>query len=474
MSNVPEKNKYRLEPVDEGDFDLFVACGAALGKVKGTNEGFDLEALLNQQQGIVRESQEEGVQVQEGEKSHPSGSSKELATLESGKSAVRTLEAMRERKSRFLRGAGLLDCHPIILSLAAFLAAQLVLKGDEDPHCQPLPLLLPLLEPRPSAWRPILIEVTRHLAGPGALVEAVHLRDTVSLLAHKFRLTPRCISLLGLSPVEKGSAGKKKELLGSKDEADILEVSRMRGNTGLGDLVLPVEPMDEIRYITSLCKRKPRESPVLLFHGQPGTGKTHAARCMAGTLNRPLAVAKISGILDKWVGCTEKHLVEAFEGARRIGALLLLDEADSLLRSRDMARYVWEITEVNVTLRLLEDPGVPVILCTNLLPVLDPALHRRITHRIAFPLPTREDRKRIWGIELKKNRISEAFDLAALAGVPLSGGLIRNAACQAARDRTVRRRGFQMTTESLLALAKKELVKMPDEGRFREVGFVRG
>ena len=129
---------------------------------------------------------------------------------------------------------------------------------------------------------------------------------------------------------------------------------------------------------------------------------------------------------------------------------------------------------MNVALRCLEDPGVPVVLCTNLLPALDPALHRRISHRIEFPLPGREERTRIWRIELKKNRISGTFDLAELASVPLSGGLVRNATVQAARNRAVRRRGYQVTTASLLALARRELEKMPDDRRFREVGFGRG
>ena len=51
-------------------------------------------------------------------------------------------------------------------------------------------------------------------------------------------------------------------------------------------------------------------------------------------LNRPLLLASIPAIVSKWVGETEKNLQALFQQARAAGAVLFLDEADSLLMER--------------------------------------------------------------------------------------------------------------------------------------------
>ena len=104
-----------------------------------------------------------------------------------------------------------------------------------------------------------------------------------------------------------------------------------------------------------------------LLHGPPGTGKTLCAEALAGELNRPLRVARAPALLSKWVGDTERNLATLFREARARRAVVLLDEADSLVGTRSEAtasRHDRSMT--NVLLDLIASyPGL-VILATNL------------------------------------------------------------------------------------------------------------
>jgi SpoVK/Ycf46/Vps4 family AAA+-type ATPase len=134
-----------------------------------------------------------------------------------------------------------------------------------------------------------------------------------------------------------------------------------------------------------LAARPPGAAGVaLLLHGPPGTGKSAWARHLARRLGRDVVARAASDLVSKWVGETEQNLARAFAEAARSGSVLLFDEADSFLRSRDLAAHAWEITEVNEFLRQLEAfPGV-VVCTTNRMADLDPAALRRFVFKIAF------------------------------------------------------------------------------------------
>jgi SpoVK/Ycf46/Vps4 family AAA+-type ATPase len=176
----------------------------------------------------------------------------------------------------------------------------------------------------------------------------------------------------------------------------------------------------------------------------------------------------------RWHGDTEKAYYLAFEEASEAGAILLLDEVDSILYSRTLTHTGWELSKINVLLKLLEEPAFPVILCTNLLPYLDAAIHRRLHYVLEFPAPSAEERKKLWTLELEARNLRPfpAVDLTALAAVPLTGGLIHNAVIQAARRKTVDPRTFRVNTSSLLTLARKELPKLQlERSERRIIGF---
>lgn len=120
----------------------------------------------------------------------------------------------------------------------------------------------------------------------------------------------------------------------------------------------------------------------LLLTGPPGTGKTAFAHHLARALDRPLLAKRASDLLSKWVGETKTRIAEAFAEARHRGALLLLDEADSLLFDRGTARAPWEVSQVNELLTWLDHHPLPVVAATNHPDRLDPAALRRFVFKL--------------------------------------------------------------------------------------------
>lgn len=135
------------------------------------------------------------------------------------------------------------------------------------------------------------------------------------------------------------------------------------------------------QVITALQKKR---AATLCFYGLPGTGKTQLAEYIAEKLDMPLLVKRASDILSKWVGENEQNIAEMFREAKAEGAVLLLDEADSFLRDRSLARSQWEVTMVNELLQGMERHTGIFICASNLFDQLDAAALRRFTFKFQF------------------------------------------------------------------------------------------
>jgi len=122
----------------------------------------------------------------------------------------------------------------------------------------------------------------------------------------------------------------------------------------------------------------------LCFYGAPGTGKTALAGYIAKQLDKPLLSKRASDILSMWVGGSEKNIARMFEQARAEDAVLVLDEADSLLRDRRYAKQSWEVTQVNELLVQMENFDGLFICSTNLMDDLDQASLRRFAIKVEF------------------------------------------------------------------------------------------
>ena len=96
--------------------------------------------------------------------------------------------------------------------------------------------------------------------------------------------------------------------------------------------------LEELRAFNEFSKKPNAHGPVsmsLLFHGPPGTGKSALARFIANHLEKEIVFKRASDLFSKWVGGTEKNIRNAYEEAHSKEAVLIFDEADSLVFSRD-------------------------------------------------------------------------------------------------------------------------------------------
>jgi hypothetical protein len=136
------------------------------------------------------------------------------------------------------------------------------------------------------------------------------------------------------------------------------------------------------QQIIAALRKRPKGS--LCFWGIPGAGKTQLAEHIAVELDLPILMRSASDLLSKWLGETEQQIAGMFSEAEAEGALLFLDEADSFLRDRTLARAEWSVTQVNELLQSMERFEGVFIAATNLMDSMDAAAMRRFTWKLEF------------------------------------------------------------------------------------------
>jgi len=121
----------------------------------------------------------------------------------------------------------------------------------------------------------------------------------------------------------------------------------------------------------------------VLLSGPPGTGKTAFVHHLAEQHHRELIHVKASDVLSKWVGCeSEQNIAAIFEAAHTDEKMILLDEVDSLLTSRESLNAHHELQLVNELLTQIESCSQPLFAATNLESRLDHAVLRRFDFKL--------------------------------------------------------------------------------------------
>jgi len=292
----------------------------------------------------------------------------------------------------------------------------------------------------------------------------------------------------GLTPAQVRTAVKFARLAASDDagsqamdqliERQLANADKALGNDGSGrftrrsvtgyDLeLLRTESRFEVPRIVEALKRKGYGT--LCFYGPPGTGKTALAEHIAQQLQRPLMIRQASDLVSKYLGETEQNMARMFAEAQNEQSVLLLDEADSFLRSRRMAERNYEVTEVNEMLQGMERYAGVFICTTNLFEELDDAALRRFTFKIKFLPLLAEQRVRMF--------VAEALDGQAERLTPeQSGRLARLDALAPGDFAAVKRQvdvlGECYTPDEFLSQLEAEHRVKPEVRRQRGMGFV--
>jgi len=161
----------------------------------------------------------------------------------------------------------------------------------------------------------------------------------------------------------------------------------------------------------------------IMLYGPPGCGKTFISRATAGEAKASFINVKLSDVLSKWVGGSEKAISEAFETANKNSpAILFFDEIDALGSKRgDMSQ---DHTNRLVNALLMEMDGftgpkekVLVLAATNEPWNVDTALKRpgRFSKILFIPPPDFKARYQILKILSEKKPVSPMVNLKMMA-----------------------------------------------------------
>ena len=147
---------------------------------------------------------------------------------------------------------------------------------------------------------------------------------------------------------------------------------------------------------------------MILLHGPPGVGKTLTAETLSLATCKPLFVVSVAEIGLEAEGA-EAKLEKVFSLAQKWDAILLVDEADVFLESRSQLTTPNRNALVSVLLRVLEYYAGTIILTTNRITSLDPAVLSRIHLAIRYDDLNIEQRKTVFANFLDKVGIAEEY-----------------------------------------------------------------
>jgi cell division protease FtsH len=222
----------------------------------------------------------------------------------------------------------------------------------------------------------------------------------------------------------------------------------------------------------------------VLLVGPPGTGKTLLARAVAGEAAVPFYSISGADFVELFVGVGAARVRSLFEqGKAHAPSIIFIDELDAVGRQRSVGlTTAHEEREQTLNQLLVEldgfqpTEGVVVLSATNRPDVLDPALLRpgRFDRQIVVELPDIRAREQILAVHVRKIRLAQDVDLAAIARATpgLSGAdlanLVNEAALLAARRNkdSADRQDFEDAKDKvMLGMERRSLVLSPAERR---------
>lgn len=207
----------------------------------------------------------------------------------------------------------------------------------------------------------------------------------------------------------------------------------------------------------------------VLLYGPPGCGKTMIAKALAKESGANFISIRMSSIMDKWYGESNKIVDAIFSLANKIEpCIVFIDEIDSFLRERASSDH-----EVTAMLKaefmtlwdgLTSNGRVMVLGATNRMSDIDSAFLRRLPKRFPVNLPNEEQRRKILQVLLRDTDLDDkefSMEYLVTSTRGMSGSdlkeLCRDAALNAAREYIKQKRQLASTGQEDSTLAMRPL-----------------
>ncbi len=201
-----------------------------------------------------------------------------------------------------------------------------------------------------------------------------------------------------------------------KEKQWLIKEGRLLINPGLLDTWSEQHYKGKLRLL-EIFKQKP---PLFIFSGDVGTGKSTLAETFGDILAKDEKMTMLlyqlslksrgNGMVGDMTNLITAAFQEVYTEARKAGTgskkpgtgyILLIDEADALAQSRELNQMHHEDKAgVNALIRGIDRIAtaklpVIIVMCTNRLSALDPAVRRRAASIFEFSRPGDEQRKKI-------------------------------------------------------------------------------
>ncbi|KAM9987498.1 hypothetical protein ACTFIZ_005228 [Dictyostelium cf. discoideum] len=209
----------------------------------------------------------------------------------------------------------------------------------------------------------------------------------------------------------------------------------------------------------------------VLLYGPPGTGKTLLARAVAHHTDCTFIRVSGSELVQKYIGEGSRMVRELFIMAREHApSIIFMDEIDSIGSSRGESGSGGGDSEVQRTmLELLNQldgfestKNIKVLMCTNRIDILDPALLRpgRIDRKIEFPNPGDAGRLDILKIHSRKMNLTRGINLKKISDkMNGASGAELKAVCTEAGMYALRERRVHVSQEDFEMAVSKVMKK---------------
>uniref|UniRef100_A0A0K0F6S4 Probable 26S protease regulatory subunit 6B (inferred by orthology to a C. elegans protein) n=1 Tax=Strongyloides venezuelensis TaxID=75913 RepID=A0A0K0F6S4_STRVS len=196
----------------------------------------------------------------------------------------------------------------------------------------------------------------------------------------------------------------------------------------------------------------------VMLYGPPGCGKTMIVKAIATSTKSNFIRLVGSEFVHKYLGEGPRLVRDVFRMAKQNSpCIIFIDEVDSIGTKRFDTKAGADREVQRILLELLnqmdgfdQSSGVKVIMATNRVDTLDPALLRpgRIDRKIEFPLPDRRQKRLLFNTLTANMSLANDVDLEHYVALPdkISAAEIQNIATEAGM-RAVRNNRYSVTAK---------------------------